>query len=463
MAVPASPVDSSFPEVARLPSERQGPVKALIKSLLQSVRSSSVITLTASESQIRAEKLGVAIEDAVYTSHPTLKGYTAQCRALSHNLKYNQELTDKLLKMELTPHAVSSMTSEELQTKEQQKKDAEMLARATKQATLSDEVSGPRIRRTHKGEEFVGDEDVAMTDVSSTGTAFRKPSESKAIGLLPQDDSQHFHASKNSDFDFKKVLSSVSPTQTSTYRRPSQSVGPVEDADVDRMLGGESPPYSPQAETDPDKIWEGKITMPTQADYLAVAKWAAGCKVNEAMEVPWDQLFPHQMTVAGRIENQIANHYLCSLRYGHCDLSVMTVTPTYPEGKAHQQAIIDYLTSKQRFAVVSTRPVVTNACRVQDLYLAACPAGTSLVEPEFLLNLTDNIIPKNRAEPLLLAIFVIAPSEAALTKAKARQPAASSTTVNGTGPVVQGKDQVVPGKPPCASDHTDPVLLYLLL
>ena len=412
--LPTSPVDSAAPAILALPDDRQGPAKVLTKTLIHSIRSSSAVKLDGASSQARAEQLAVAIETAVFNSHPNHNSYATQCRTLSHNLKHNQDLCDRLLKEELTPTALSTMTSKEMQTKEQQQKDAEILARATKQATLSDGPSGPRIRRTHKGEEIVGDNDVVMEDVSSSSTNFRrlgvteKERERQKEGPALHIDTQQHSRKGSSDFDFKKVMSSVSPTHSNPYRRPSQPVGgPVDDPDVDRMLGGESPPYSPQAESDPDKIWEGKITMQTLADYIAVAKWAAGYKINEASGLRWDHIIPHEMAVGGRIESLAANEYLCSLRYGSkLDVSVVTITPTYPEGKDQHQAILDYLLGKQRFAVVPNRPIIKCPLKVIDFYLVPCSGGQGN-EPEFLLNLEDCIIPKNRPEPLLLGVFVI--------------------------------------------------------
>ncbi|PHH67538.1 hypothetical protein CDD83_6532 [Cordyceps sp. RAO-2017] len=176
--------------------------------------------------------------------------------------------------------------------------------------------------------------------------------------------------------------------------------GPGFDPDVDRMLedDNESPPYSPTEEAqDPDVVWRGSLAMSSIADFPANAKHVGGA--NFASFGPWSRLIPKRMTVAGRIPQQSAIEYLCSLRYSNLtDIVVVSITPASAGSRPEFSKLVDYFISKNRYGVVGNKV----AGNVRDTYLVPVPAGED-GHPEFMLNLVDNYIPKSRAEPMLLA------------------------------------------------------------
>lgn len=107
-------------------------------------------------------KLGLAVEYAVYLNFWGQSGqhsglYAEKFRSISHNVKNNTALRDRLLTGALSPNEFSKMSTFDMASKELQEKTAEMKKEAEKQHMLIQE-EGPRIRRTHKGEELVGDE-----------------------------------------------------------------------------------------------------------------------------------------------------------------------------------------------------------------------------------------------------------------------------------------------------------------
>ncbi|KAL0467636.1 SPOC domain-containing protein [Neurospora intermedia] len=415
-------------KISELPELRQGAAKLLSKSLVHSigVAEKKGVSIPSEGVSATAERLAIQIERAVHDSHqPT--AYSGQMRTLSYNLKTNQDLTTGLLGGTLTPTMLASMTTEELATKELQKETAEMKARAEKQSIMITE-DVPRIRKTHKGEEVIGDESFNLsTDVSSApvrrppqdtaeppkkrvkeegperaaqGTASKRSSRDLTV------DTQKSPSTGN--FDINKVFSSVkSPTQ-SHHRRPSAmstSTGPGVDADVDRLLddGTQSPPYSPKEEIlDPDVVWKGNLVMNTIADFQVTAKHIGGAKLKESIGLEWDKLMPKTLTVCGRIDEQQAIVYLCSLRYSlPTDVVVVNLQPTSAASKPQFQRLVDYFVSKKRYGVIGDRGVAN----VRDTYLVPVLPGTGQY-PEFMLNLADNHIPETRTEPMLLAVFV---------------------------------------------------------
>jgi hypothetical protein len=428
-----------------------------------------------------AETLALQIERAVFDTHPMAKGhkeYSQQIKSLTFNLKNNPELVHGLFEGIHTPPTLAVMSSDQLAPPELQQKTAEMRAKAEKQSILyTQENSGPRVRRTHKGEEVVEDEtmnnNISDTVVSGPGGAGssrrggsardgptlpikNEGSSSDQVDLppaAPRTGSQsegggqepHAGSPSQSNFDISKVFSSVRSPSVSTHaRRPSQLTanpnGPGDDPDVDRLLEDEndSPPYSPTEESlDPDVVWRGSLAMSTIADFQATAKHVGGC--NFATIGPWAKLIPRRMTVAGRITQTSAIEYLCGLRYSSVtDVVVVSIEPATPEGRSELTALIDYFVSKKRYGVVGDKV----AGNVRDTYLVPVPPGEDN-HPEFMLNLVDNQIPRSRTEPMLLAVFVYRSDPAQI------KTSAPPTPVSGAAQVHQGL--VAPPTPTPAS------------
>ncbi|KAJ4138925.1 Transcription factor bye1 [Fusarium oxysporum] len=426
--VPVSytPPDDLAKSISDLPGSRTGPAKAMSKSIshvLTSMQKQGELDLEEGNTiESMTETFSLQIERAVYDSYPVTKGqkeYNQQIKSLSFNLKNNPELCHGLVHKTLSPAALATMTSEQLASSEMKKQTAEMKAKAEKQSILYTSETGPRVRRTHKGEEVVDDETFVNDSAVPLPPGPPRRPEPQAVKKEPtggdkadlashpqqQDDKQR--SPSHPDFDINEVFSSVKSPTTTQNRRPSALVtgsnGPGVDPDVDRMLQdeNESPPYSPTEETqDPDVIWQGSLAMSSIADFPATAKYIGGA--NFASVGPWSKLIPKRMTVAGRIPEQSAIEYLCSLRYSNStDVIVVSVSPVSPFSHTEFHNLLNYFTSKKRYGVIGDKTIGN----VRDTYLVPVPAGEDNY-PEFMLNLVDNKIPKVRTEPILLAVFV---------------------------------------------------------
>ena len=421
-----TPPDDLAAAISELPTTRSGPAKALKKSIshvVTSMEKDGTIDIPEDSSGDKlSEHYALQIERAVFDTHPATKGqkeYLQQIKSLTFNLKNNPEILDGLVHGQHTPNTLAVMTSEQLASSEMQKQTAEMKAKAEKQSILYTGDSGPRVRRTHKGEEVVEDENLGNNNdvpIPRGGGGGRRGGADRPIkresaggddlaGSPPHGDDQR--SPSQSNFDISKVFSKVGSPSTAHRRRPSAPTvntnGPGFDPDVDRMLedDNESPPYSPTEESqDPDVVWKGSLAMSSIADFQATGKHVGGA--NFSSFGPWSKLIPKRMTVAGRITQQSAIEYLCSLRYSTLtDIVVVGLTPVSPESQPEFQALVDYFLNKNRYGVVGNKV----AGNVRDTYLVPVPPGENN-HPEFMLNLVDNFIPMSRTEPMLLAVFV---------------------------------------------------------
>jgi hypothetical protein len=426
---PYEPPNDLPSKISELLDTRQPLAKALFKSLTHSIgvaeKKHGFVANDGVSNDARAEMFALQIERAVHDTHPTIKEYGSQIKTLAFNLKNNPDLCQRLLAKTLTPPVLAVMTTDQLASKELQRETAEMKARAEKQSILVTD-DGPRVRRTHKGEEVV----------ETTGTGFTVPSEDKPSALRRQSVREHDqdravgtdsapgpdaqqstpkedgHAeaqqSPKTEFDINKVFSTVRSPTAAQHRRPSQPVpsgGPGIDPDVDRLLQDdreESPPYSPTAELDPDVIWRGQVVMNTVADLQATAKHVAGNNLNKSINLPWTTLIPKKLNVVGRIDEQKANEYLCGLRYSApTDIVVVSIHPATEAAKSEFHALLDYFVSKKRYGVVGDKGIG----KVRDTYLIPVLPGVGN-HPEFMLNLEDNELPNTRDDPVILVVFV---------------------------------------------------------
>lgn len=330
------------------------------------------------------------------------------------------------------------MSSDELQTDKMQQETAAAKERSVRQSIIgTDDTQGPRIRKTHKGDELVDDGSEAapppQRQVSKTGSSSRAQ---QSHSRKPSADTPQQPPANN--FDIKKVMDGVNKSPTFAHRRrpsgPAPTQAPIEDADVDRLLeddGPASPPYSPADEQlDPDVVWRGQLIMPATADFKVNAKHVAGANLLNTLDIPYTALLPDKLVVGGRIAMSSATEYLCSLRWSSVmDLVTVSLEPAREEGKHDFNQLFDYFMSRERWAVVGDK----RHANVKDTYLVPVPAGTGN-QPEFLLNLEDNFFPTTRAENTLLLVIVYRNDDVTLRKIRDNAGGAQKATDGSPSP-----------------------------
>jgi hypothetical protein len=459
---PANNVPSDIPaSIESLDKTRQGPAKLIHRGLdaaMTVAEKSGVFKLTNGVSaEQKSLQLSLEIERAVFDTH-SKESYITQAKTLGFNLKANQELCNRLLSGSLTPSKLATMTGDEMQTKEMQQEMAEMQARNEKQSIMVTDDQ-PRIRRTHKGDELIEDGFAEAGAETAASNSNRRRSMLDPNGLMASRSRENSvgdgndppvsidayrsnddirgqvapkapisidtqtppalrkSSSQTKDFDLNKVFSSVkSPTIVQPARRPSgpgpapSRQGPGEDPEIDKLLaddnGPESPPYSPsQYDADPSIVWRGTLNMNSVASFSASAKHVAGADLSKKGTgvVSWSSLIPKDLNVAGRIDLDKANEYLCGLRYSNpTDIVVVNLTPSGEIAEQDFTKIYEYFHSKNRYGVIGNK----GFANVRDTYLIPVPPGTGNI-PEFMQAFEHNTFPENRTEASLLVVLVV--------------------------------------------------------
>ncbi|KAJ1328062.1 lysyl-tRNA synthetase class II [Microdochium nivale] len=444
--------------ITELEPVRQQKAKALLKSLdvaVEQAERKGLYSVPADTTKKTiTERLAIEIERAFHDAHGSNSSAAAQLRTLVFNLKGNVDLSAQLFNRTLPPPSFVVMTGEELANKELQKENAELKARAEKQSILIQE-EGPRMRKTHKGEEVVEGESYTTATEEAPSTLRRpdamdvdtdgpEPKEKLNMAGAPLRVDTKAASTPNrpqQNFDIGKVFSSVRSPSASHQRRQSahvHSAGPVEDADVDRLLqdGTESPPYSPTQNIDPDVVWSGPLVMTNIADVSVSAKYVGGADLKKAKGIEWTDLIPSVLTVAGRIPEDKAIPYLLAMRYNNqIDLIFTSLAPSNMDdeiAKKQFTEVIRYFQSKKRYGVVGDKKLGN----VRDTYLLPIAEGDGPL-PDPVLSIVDHKIPLKRTEPMLLMVFVFRDEKQAqipLDQQKAELQSASPTASDQSTP-----------------------------
>ncbi|KAH0843961.1 hypothetical protein AYO21_08351 [Fonsecaea monophora] len=478
----SEPVSAVAVNVKELTHARKQAASTLIKLIEQqikeAVKQGDYVVPTGTSATEVANQIGLRTEHALYHvqaggSGDPNEAYKTQLRAISFNVKKNRTLGVRLLNGDLLPHTLASMDPKDMASDEQKKKDAAVMKELEKQHTIVEEQA-PRIRRTHKGEEYVDESRQVAAESATSNAPIRKPSvadpegDAKSPGVRspsvtpaapskgskprPSVDTNRRQSSAN--FDIDKVWSNVQgspdgdsqrfgelPQQTSpttTIREPI-APGTKADADIDELLKdeeAESPPYSPKESAEADGVvWHGIVNGGNLGRFHAVARYAAGATPDaDTLRMTYDQIIPAEIDIGGRIQPSRADEYLCGLEYSNTSDLVIVCMPEPTNSLDQEQfdKFFRYFKNKDRFGVgiQHTNPAI------KDIYLIPLDKGQEM--PTFVKKLETDF-PDPAQEKMLLVPIVIKNSElphnAPPTLADGTPASAASPMVG--GPIAQ--------------------------
>jgi hypothetical protein len=437
---PAPPSPQVPKDAKELPANRRAPGQSLVKLFVEQTGNAVKDGFALPDKQTAAvfgTHMGLLVEHALheYSTSTTNEQdtYKTQLQAIVLNLKRNQALSVRIIKGEVTPEQLASMNPSEMVSDEQKAKDAEMQAQLDKQATLvNTEEPGPRVRRTHKGEEYVEDLKQPAEEESKPAPPLRSASDLKSptTGRRPpsvtipnrRPSGDPRRQSSTSNFDISNVYNNVQGSPVGDQRfgelpsQPSREApgpGARPDADIDNLLKDEdgsvhtSPPYSPRAAEDDGAVWRGLINGGNVGRFHGSFKFAAGSQIDApTLQLTWDQLLPGEIGISGRIDPAKADDYLCGLEYSNTsDLIVVWMGPPANSAEAEQfETFFNYFRAKDRFGVGKQN----HNPALKDIYFIPLEKGQQM--PTFFTNI-ESAFPSQAQERMILIPLVVKNSE----------------------------------------------------
>jgi hypothetical protein len=487
----AGPQAPAVGDPTTLPEKQRAFVEKLVTSLVASIKDAS--KSRGYQVPDGATPVSIATDLALQIDHaaaehfgaPTQNSgpYPERFRAILSNTKKNVILVDRLLSGSLSGADIATMPIEEMASEDKQKEFAVLKEKAEKQMVLTEET-GPRLRKTHKGEEIVGEDTTTIEhDYKPPDQRTREsidegrppgqqsPTTDGAQVELPEDvtrrplavDTSGAQAPSDSvrrpstTFDinsvFDKVRSPQQDQQAFLHRRQSSiraqqtpQENAVVDADIDRLLKDEDNDVEMSGySADPTVVWRGAIDMQSFGPFEAVARFVAGGDFGQV--VPWDQLLSPSLPILGRIESAKGNDYIEGLAIsGSHDVGVLAITPVTPEGQHIFDQLFSYFHPRDRWGVVPVDKLHNDAMR--DLYVIPIqPGGSEL--PQFLNMLEYCTIETPRPQPLILLALV-----AKLPEQKPQVPPTQHFEQYPTANIAAG--QVAPPIPPPVNGGPSP-------
>ncbi|THV67361.1 hypothetical protein D6D28_07541 [Aureobasidium pullulans] len=419
--------DTALVDIKHLPKERQNPAQALVKVFGDVVReriTSGSYSLGQGEnaesvSHHNATRIEYELYQ-VYGAPPSSQGYTQQFRAIHANMKKNPMLVQRMLDGSLTAHGLVTMSTQDMASEELQKQRQLLKEEADKQAVMmrDDEDDKPRVRRTHKGDEYIDDQAENTHESVFTSAPVRSREETDkpptpdadahtTAGAAASPDAMDIDR-RESNFDINSVWAKTPADQQAqpTRRRSSftktqtpQEKGEKHDADVDRMLADDNETDYAPPEAD-GVVWKGQLIQPGVTEFTACARHAAGNDFGQFM--PWTEVLPPVLEIEGRLDAKRADDYLCGLQWSKkSDVSVLALTP-YDNRAAFDQ-IFDYFASRGRYAVIGKGRGMSSI--VKDVYITPVGPGHNL--PPHINLLEYNSLDPNVPERMLVVTFVV--------------------------------------------------------
>jgi len=416
------------------------------------------------------ENRALQIEHHVYMNYNTdgtLPGeYSKRVRTISSNLKSNAALSDEILGGRLSCECLANMATEEMASQELKDLTQQVRLESEKHNTLINET-GPRIRRTHKGEELVNEEmppqsgqdtlldtgavvsrrsdppddlesappaesdtpvesqspkqpaDASMSPPTGTSEVLRSPSQpSPAEGATAEKNKKDSRS-----FNIEAVWSHVESPDTE--RRPSRPppaqmphrVTPTDnkvDKDIDNMLRDDeagTPPYSPRSYNDPYSPRpdpDDNTVWRGLIEMSFIGKFAATASLIGGPErigdKSWLELLAPVIDIDGRIKHARATEYLCGQKFSKSSTMVLaSLKPEHSNNQASFDKLFEYFSLKQRYGVVSKR----GEQWVKDLYVIPLDVGEPLPDWFGVVNPQCKISENRGSKMVVLASVII--------------------------------------------------------
>ena len=382
-----------------------------------------------------------------FKSNKLSEAYGNQFRAIIANLKRNTMLIDRLLNSDLTADELAVMSTEDMASEEEQKKRAAMKEELAKQSVMVQEDDRPRVRRTHRGDEYVDDESsqqehsvsasrpVRHREPEAENTTAGSPAATDELPAMPASadrmdidgpsDTPTDRRASAQQFDITNVWAKTHhspdaeqrqqqqqqarplqqpPRRRSSIQKQVQQEGEKNDADVDRLLADDDDnddEYNPADLALSDgTVWRGELIQPGVTQLTTNGRFVAGNDFGRY--VSWESFLPKVLEIEGRLESKRADDYLCGLQWSKkSDVAVLALSP-YNNRQAFDH-IFEYFASRSRYAVIRKGHGMSDI--VKDVYITPVAPGTSL--PPHLELLEHSTLENPLTDRILLVTFVV--------------------------------------------------------
>jgi len=360
------------------------------------------------------ERIAIRVEHECYMKYAAdtgeySKSYKDMMLQICFNVPKNDRMTISLLDGTLQPETLVTMSSDDMANDELKLVMATMKAQSDKQNILVQD-NGPRIRRTHKGDEVVENQwdNVSSEAITPSFNADRRPSSAMSMS---SDFSKASTGAGSPDMPppasiYRRKSSSTfdNNPSSSNQRRSSQLSGQRDLPAFDRSVFLDDGIDHTLFPIDEKLIvWRGSFGASTHSSSFDIAAHHVAGSNLRSREMPLSNLFPKSLEIEGVLREKKGDEYICSLAPSpNTDVCVFELTLQREDtaSKEEFQKLFAMLLTRTRYASIKvTHPV-------RDAYIVPLDRGPEKL-PEFIKRLGYSKVMSLRPQVMLLAVFVI--------------------------------------------------------
>ncbi len=419
---------------------RKSVAKALYDIFMKTVIPEALrnnILPTETQTEQLSTKFALDIESALFTEladkwnkKDVGSRYRDMFRTISFNLRdpKNPEFRSRIIKNELISTELVNLSSEEMLNPELKQMAKSVRAESINQSVLKvEEGNRQRIRRTHKGEEIVEDENDDQTSaldslLTSTVDMNRDPlTESTLSGNTSSDDSSEY-----SDHDTTKspsIIKDQLPIESNHYAPPDIGYSPpgspkldgnghhsiLDDNDLEKIIQDTTTTTEPRDVKvhvqHRHTLWTGRVSMPNITTIDAKTVFL-GSTEKLGKDADFSVLFngSSHLNIEGRLSDSRAIPYLQAVSNSKTIVALeLQLIPEHPttEQEVQFNDLFNYFNSLSKYGVFTN----TNPQLIKDFYIISLSTSEKL--PSYLNSLHFKQDMKNRKNNMLILIFVI--------------------------------------------------------
>lgn len=382
-----------------------------------------------------SEKISLEIEQALFhqlamnnkksNNSDVGSKYRDKFRSISFNLKdsKNFDLRNRVVSRQLPASELVAMSNQDMSNPELQK-----LAQSVKQESIRESVlkveeqQGPRIRKTHKGEEYIeeeeepantGDDDyynssaaavIPKSDPTSTDYTTNDNNENNSTNETTTNNNDRHHTTM--DLGTYSPMGSFAGDDDDDGLNESR-ININSDDDLDEIVygdGNDDDGEKRNTTTPLHEIWTGEVVF-TGITKLVAKSYHVYSTSSKLTYTDWDQIIDMSQPIAidGRLDKKRAESYLQTVAPSK-PLTVYLIQPDSgnDEDEANYQTLFDYFHSRDKYGVI----VKNQGHNVKDAYLI--PIGPEDSIPDYLNpSAIESYLSQYRHRNLILGLYVV--------------------------------------------------------
>jgi hypothetical protein len=382
-----------------------------------------------------SEKIALEIEQALYDELAAKDGtakkpkdvgskYRDKFRSISFNLRdaKNANLRNRVATGELSGEELVRMSNEDMSNPELQKLAQSVRKESIRESVLKVEEQGPRIRKTHKGEEFIdmdeehgnnGDEQytpIAHTPPSTSNDGAATTNEQTTTTTTTTNTTTT--TTNNNNNDATRMYNMTVLHYDDHDDDEVRELHLEDDDELDKIVNDKKDEVGEEEKKDDasslKEFWTGEVSFTGITRFTGLGYHVHCNDPNFNGTSSWGQAFDmsQPLIIDGRLDKTRADPYLQTVSSSKI-MAYMLISPGQESETKEYETMFEYFHSRGKYGVIVKHQGYTN---VKDAYLV--PIGPQDTLPTYMSEEAQQLLRRyqSRGKNIVLGLFVINPT-----------------------------------------------------